>query len=242
MEIGQKMIAKHCEIGKRLSFLRVLVWAACWTVFIGSVHAQTNFQIVKSFGFAALSTGAEPESQMIFGADGKLYGVTSAGGSNGVGVIFAMNSAGSGYQVLHSFAGGANDGSYPAAELLQASDGMLYGTAEGGGANSIGVIFRINTDGTGFGLVHSFYYTDGESPEAGLLQAREDGMLYGTASTGGVNGYGGTVFKVNLDGSDFEVVYNFTIQTGVGCYSGLLEGADGFLYGTTYSDGDGNDS
>ncbi len=242
MDIVQKLMVKNGGIGGRLSVLWIFIWAACWAGLVESSHAQTDFQLVKSFGFPVLATGAEPETQMTLGSDGRLYGVTLAGGSNGVGVIFSMNADGSGYQVLHSFAGGANDGSYPMAELLQASDGKLYGTTEGGGSNSIGVIYRINTDGTGFSLVHTFYYTDGEEPESGLLQSREDGMLYGTASTGGANDYGGTVFKLNLDGSDFQVVYNFTVQTGIGSYSGLLEGADGFLYGTTYSDGDGNDS
>ncbi len=242
MNIVQKLTVRNCGMGRRRPVLCAIICVAFWMVLVNSSHAQTNFQIVKSFGFQALSTGAQPESQMVLGTDGRLYGVTSAGGSNGLGVVFGMNADGSGYQMLHSFAGGANDGSFPMAEMLQASDGKLYGTTEGGGSNNIGVVYRINTDGTGFGIVHSFYYTDGQSPQSGLLQAREDGMLYGTTASGGANAYGGTVFRVSLDGSSFQVVYNFTVQTGVGCYSGLLEGADGFLYGTTYSDGDGNNS
>jgi uncharacterized repeat protein (TIGR03803 family) len=162
----------------RFSWLRRLAWIACWTGFIGVSQAQTNFQIIKSFGFPALSTGSSPRSQMILGNDGVLYGVTTQGGSNLLGVVFSVNTNGTGYQVLHSFGGGTNDGSYPAAELLQASDGMLYGTTEDGGTNNAGIVFKMNTDGTGFSQVHAFNgYTDGEESQGGLLQGREDGVL-----------------------------------------------------------------
>ena len=222
----------------RFSWLRRLAWIACWTGFIGVSQAQTNFQIIKSFGFPALSTGSSPRSQMILGNDGVLYGVTTQGGSNLLGVVFSVNTDGTGYQVLHSFGGGTNDGSYPAAELLQASDGMLYGTTEDGGTNNCGIIFKINTDGTGFSQVHAFNgYTDGEESQGGLLQGREDGVLYGTTSTGGT-GYGGTIFKVNTDGSGFLVLTNLNVKTGTDPLSGMVEGADGYLYGTTFSDGD----
>ena len=123
------MKPKHSSFYSYFTLLRRLAWLSCWTGFLAASHAQTNFQIVKSFGFPALSTGSGPVVQMIVGADGGLYGVAS-GGSNLLGVVFRVNPEGSDYQVLHSFAGGTNDGSYPGAELLQGSDGLLYGTTE----------------------------------------------------------------------------------------------------------------
>ncbi|MGA2174949.1 MAG: choice-of-anchor tandem repeat GloVer-containing protein [Verrucomicrobiota bacterium] len=222
----------------RFPFLRRVAWIICWTGFWGAGQAQTNFQIVKSFGFPALSTGASPQAQMILGSDGALYGVTASGGSNAQGVVFRINTNGTGYQVLHSFAGGTNDGSGPAAELLQASDGLLYGTTGSGGTNGSGVIYGMSADGTGFHLVHSFAFDDGTGPEGGLLEGREDGVLYGTTSYGGkTNVWGGTVFKVNKDGSGFDVLYNFGVASGAEPECGMVEGADGYLYGTTITEG-----
>jgi uncharacterized repeat protein (TIGR03803 family) len=219
-------------------FQRLLVWALCWTALLEATHAQTNFQIVKSFGFPALSTGASPRSQMILGADGALYGVTTGGGSNTAGLVFSMNIDGSDYQVLHSFAGGTNDGSFPEAELLQAADGLLYGTTYGGGTNNAGTVFKMNTDGTGYSVLHAFSgYDDGESPQAGLLQCREDGLLYGTTVSGGKN-YSGTIYKVATDGTGFSVVLQLSPETGESSYAGMVEGVDGYFYGTTYAQGD----
>jgi uncharacterized repeat protein (TIGR03803 family) len=238
MNAVQQLPSPSHRVFNHIPFPPRLVWIVCLTAVFATSRAQTNFQIIKSFGFPALSTGASPTSEMTLGTDGMLYGVTLEGGSNAEGVIYTMTTNGGGYKVLHSFGGSTNDGSYPAAELLQASDGMLYGTTESGGTNNSGVLFQINTAGTVYNIVHTFNpYTEGESPQAGLLQGREDGLLYGTTSTGG-RYYGGTVFKVDTSGSSFIVLTNFTVETGVGSYAGLVEGVDGYLYGTTYSDGD----
>jgi uncharacterized repeat protein (TIGR03803 family) len=95
----------------------------------------------------------------------------------------------------------------------------------------------MNTDGTGFHLVHSFAFADGTEPQGGLLEGREDGVLYGTTSYGGTDSYGGTVFKVNKDGSGFGVLYNFGSASGAEPECGVVEGADGYLYGTTITEG-----
>ncbi len=44
-------------------------------------------------------------NQFIEGSDGFLYGTNERGGEFGSGSIFRINKDGSGYQVLHSFAG-----------------------------------------------------------------------------------------------------------------------------------------
>jgi hypothetical protein len=65
------------------------------------------------------------------------------------------------------------------------------------------VVFKVNEDGSGYGLVHSFANTNGEGqvPESGLLVGR-DGALYGTTlfggstSDGGMFSGNGAVFKL----------------------------------------------
>jgi uncharacterized repeat protein (TIGR03803 family) len=66
--------------------------------------------------------------------------------------------------ILHVFAGA--DGEYPQGALVQATNGNLYGTTEGGGANSDGTVFKITPSGT-LTTVHSFDGTDGNGPLGG---------------------------------------------------------------------------
>jgi len=87
----------------------------------------------------------------------------------------------------------AADGGLALAGLLQATDGNLYGTTWNGGANSVGTVFRITTDGT-FSLLHSFTSTEGGASEGALLQA-PDGSLYGMTGQGGTDNYG-TIFRL----------------------------------------------
>jgi uncharacterized repeat protein (TIGR03803 family) len=64
---------------------------------------QANDQIIRSFGIPGLSTGGEPQDAPIQGSDGAIYGTTLVGGVHNSGVVFKMNTDGSGYTVLHSF-------------------------------------------------------------------------------------------------------------------------------------------
>ena len=153
------------------------------------------------------SDGANPIAGLILSGN-TLYGTASQGGTSGGGTVFAVNTVGMGFTVLHSFTTNAygthSDGSYPAAGLIL-SGKTLYGTTEYGGSWNNGTVFAVNTDGTGFTVLHSFSATvwnpntdcytnsDGAYPVAGLLLSGN--TLYGTAAYGGTNG-NGTVFSI----------------------------------------------
>jgi uncharacterized repeat protein (TIGR03803 family) len=91
--------------------------------------------------------GAAPVGRLLLAADGHVYGTTSLGGSNagiypkGDGTIFRVSPAGV-YETLQSLGGTAGDGVHPLTGLNQGSDGTIFGTAETGGANQTGSIFR----------------------------------------------------------------------------------------------------
>ncbi|HEX3798730.1 MAG TPA: choice-of-anchor tandem repeat GloVer-containing protein [Verrucomicrobiae bacterium] len=196
-------------------------------------QAQTNFQTVRNFGFTALATGSHPYSQVIQGTDHSLYGTAQSGGASDLGVVYKMNTDGSGYTVLHSFSGNQVDGTRPEGKLLLASDGRLYGTTYNGGTYNLGTIFGMDATGANYKVLRSLNGSDGVNPFAGLTEGREDGMLYGTASFGGANNYYGTVFGISKDGTTFSVLESFTSNTGGSPYAGVLEGADGYLYTVT---------
>jgi uncharacterized repeat protein (TIGR03803 family) len=91
-----------------------------------------------------------------------------------------------------------DDGVYPYAGLVQATNGNFYGTTYGGGANGYGAIFEITPSGT-LTTLYNFCAQSGcpgELPLAGLLQAT-NGDFYGTTYAGGANN-DGTVFSLSV--------------------------------------------
>ena len=150
-------------------------------------------------------------------------------------LLFATSQAQTNYQRILSFGPLLQSGSWPRGQILEASDGWLYGTTYGGGTNGTGTLFKISKTGVGFTRLHSF--TDGYFPCGGLVEAN-DGTLCGTTSSGGVNN-SGTVFKLNKDGSGFTLLHVFPSSTGDGAQpaAGLTSGKGGVLYGTTFGGG-----
>ena len=78
-----------------------------------------------------------------------------------------------------------------------------------------------------FTVIKNFNYVDGYDPWGSLTLS--DGVLYGTTRLGGGSD-GGTVYKMNTDGTDYTVLKNFS--DGAALYAGVTL-VDGMLYGTT---------
>ncbi len=85
--------------------------------------------------------GANPEAGVIQASDGNFYGSTLQGAAGGVGMVFKLTPNGT-ETILHTFAG-ASDGANPPANLVQGSDGNLYGSTGAGGAGGHGTFFKI---------------------------------------------------------------------------------------------------
>src|ERR1700730_8338645 len=65
---------------------------------------------------------------------------------------------------------------------------QFYGTTSEGGTSGLGVVFKLTSAGV-LTVLHDFNGTDGQTPDAGLVQAN-DGNFYGVASAGGTLGHG----------------------------------------------------
>ena len=147
--------------------------------------------------------GARPQARLLKASDGNFYGTTFEGGANGAGTVFKITSGGT-FTLLHSFVFNQSEGSQPAAGLIQATDGNLYGTTSNGGTRGFGTIFRITTAGT-LTTLYSFQgMNDGGNPYGGVVQA-PDGSFYGTTSAFGASG-NGTVFKYVPPGTSTTTV------------------------------------
>ena len=198
-------------------------------ILAGQVAAQS---FTTLYNFTNGSDGAHPYAALILSGN-TLYGTASEGGSSGAGTVFAANTDGSGFTILHSFTNGS-DGAYPRGGLIL-SGNTLYGTAQQGGNAGSGTVFAVNTDGSGFTTLHSFTNgSDGAYPYAGLILSGN--TLYGTANGGDSPGPG-TVFAVNTDGAGFTTLHSFT-NRGDGAYPrGGLVLSGNTLYGTAAGGG-----
>jgi uncharacterized repeat protein (TIGR03803 family) len=126
------------------------------------------------------------------------------------GTVFKVSTNGSNFTTLYSFGSGTGSSGNQPYGALVLSDGMLYGTTADVGIdpNGYGTIFKVNTNGSGFTVLHGFSggNSDGANQYGNLLLSGS--TLYGTTSRGG-NDDEGTVFALNL-----SIPLNATVAGG----------------------------
>lgn len=190
--------------------------------------------------------GGRPDS-LIQGTDGNFYGAaqdSSEGTSapNG-GTVFSLTPGGT-LKVLHTFVAGKDknyaDGNLPGL-ITEGPDGKVYGETLYGGVDGcngycgFGVLYRVNTDGSGFQVLHKYCShkncTDGEY--GGQLVAGTDGNLYGTA--GGGAEAAGIIFRVTPSTGEYRVVFDFENASSGELPSALVVASDGTFYGLSTS-------
>ncbi len=187
--------------------------------------------------------GSQPDTLPAVGPAGAVYGMTSVGGQNGNGVIYRYDPDSHRYTVLHTFsaldANGENaDGATPGMAVTRGPNNVFYGMASFGGQNGSGTIFKFTMSGK-FTVLHTFsamdangHNQDGAYPLRSIV-AGDDGNIYGTTRTGGLNTclftHGcGVAWTIDGRGT-FTVIHQFTADEGHA--ASLLQGMDGCLYG-----------
>jgi uncharacterized repeat protein (TIGR03803 family) len=184
------------------------------------------------------SLGGNPAGSLLQAADSLLYGLTGNGGANGWGVIFSFNIATNSYRKLHDLDGSA-DGGGPQGNLIQASNGLLYGMTEYGGtspgAGGNGVLFSYNPASNIYRSLHTWNSTDGAQPLGSLVQA-STGLLYGMTKYGGTNNFG-VMFSYNIADSAYQTLKSFSDSTGMYPAGSLMLADNGLLYGMTEQGG-----
>lgn len=221
-----------------------------------SIAAQD--QLTAGGVTGATYDGAYPYGFVVEGHDGKIYGSTYAGGAWNYGTFYRCNKDGSSYEIIN--VGNPNYTTYQngrGGQIAKAwniynswgnvaidRNGKVYVTGYYGGYLNYGGVARMDPDGSNYQILHSGNLSEGTFPYRGALIV--DDKVYGTYRTNGTytttGGKAiGTVYSMNLDGTDFKVLKGFDNSNpgyadGTDPWSGLSYDGE-FLYGTTLSNG-----
>jgi uncharacterized repeat protein (TIGR03803 family) len=227
--------------GGSLYGLTFLGGAAASGVIYGYDLATSAYSVVHDFA----AIGGKPFGTLTQVGQW-LYGMVSDHRSTtDHGAIFRYRPADDTYEVVHAFQGG-QQGGYPYDSLTWDGGSYLYGTTLGyfpftGETVPLadeGVIFRFNVDTNQYEVIHDFSLSigDGAKPNSAMLVA-PDGSLYGIAHGteiwGGPGYEYGTLYRLDPDGSNFEVLHTFDSMANGDTPMRSLVLLDDALYGTT---------
>lgn len=249
---------------------------AIFKVPVGGGSPQTVYQLDSTNGYS-------PQATLLLSTDHNLYGTTRYAPrignqtAYGGGTIFRIAQDGSGFTTLYTFPGDATsgfpNGAYPDRALIEDAN-YLYGIATAGGTNGTGTVFRVRKSDGVFQVLHQFAAlnangssSEGATPSSSLTLA-SNGRLYGVTAGGGANlktsldssgnavtAGTGTIYSLNIDGTGFQTVYQFSAldkrttdpndstisltynADGAQPNGNLLEVSPGILLGTTTDGG-----
>jgi len=171
----------------------------------------------QKLNFRGFTNGNGPFGSLIEAANGKLYGLTSEGGANNMGVLFEYEPATNTYAKKIDF-NGTLKGRNPKGSLLEASNGVLYGMTSAGGSFDDGVIFSYDISTNIFSTTVVFgFLNKGKTPYGNLIevttpvvgieeQNTESIAIYPNPTTG--------IFNISFGKVNSEVVYTISSLEG----------------------------
>ena len=201
----------------------------------GTVYRlKTNGKIKILHSFGTGDDGFWPASNVLIDTQGNMTGTTGLGGASGFGTVYRIASDGT-EQVLHSFTGGATDGSTPVGTLAKDLQGNIFGVTSQGGHGDHGTLYKLDSGGSESVLFN--FPSAWATPVQGPLLDRH-GNVFGTTTDSNNTGLS-AVYKVTPGGNG-KVLSHLQAETG-NTTTALLRDHAGNLYGTTPNSG-GNET
>ena len=186
--------------------------------------------------------GQDPIGPLLPLGGGAILGVTRRGGFLNEGVLYRVQSDGSGFRLLHHFNGGAGDVLEPSGFLAPGDDGWIYGTSgQGNHYESSPALYRVHSERGGLEKLADLPGT--RSPEDlrrfGLMRAR-NGHFYGTTPRGGRANLG-TLFMFDIGTSSVRILHEFGVlpEDRWEAWPELAETSDGWIHGLAVGHGAG---
>ena len=196
------------------------------TIFELSAKNYQTYTTVFNFN----GTNGYQPSYLLMDPSGTIYGVTTDGGSNNLGTLFALTPGTSPtLTTLYNFS--SRSGNYPTS-LIEDSRGNLFGMTISGGINGTGTIFELSGDShQNYTILYNFPATNLENSSSNLV-IDAGGNLYGEIA----NISGGTIFKLSgTNYQTFTTLANFTGSNGGSPNQMVIIGDT--LYGVTSNGG-----
>jgi uncharacterized repeat protein (TIGR03803 family) len=188
-------------------------------------QAQYSVDILREFNALRNGEALPRADSFVQASDGNFYGLTTAGGFDGLGTLFRLTPSGR-FTTVYTFTGG-QDGAFPSS-LVLGRDGGLFGTTYGAGARAGGTLFRFSLDGR-ISVLHAFDPVVEGHHVWGLI-AGIDGNLYGLTSTTSTGRDHATFYRATING-DLTLLHTFTGDTPA---SGPVPVSNGDFYGVTF--------
>jgi uncharacterized repeat protein (TIGR03803 family) len=178
--------------------------------------------------------GSWPNDTKLAQVGSKLYGITSAGGANGGGIIFEYDYSTMTYtkkvDMDYSIAGGCYS------SMLLAPNGKLYGTTAYGGINGDGTIFEYDPVTNTYVRKIDFTHLGGALPFGAMVLAA-NGKMYGLCYEGGANNRG-AIYEYDYTTNTYTKKIDLTSANGESPNGHLVHASNNKLYGMTRYGGD----
>ena len=216
----------------RTSFVAMVAAAS----FLAALNCYAQYTVLRD-----LNSSPQFATPLIVGSN--LYGTAYRWGTE---TVFVMNTNGTGLTTLHTFTGAPNDGSQPVGQLVLSGQSLYGMTTFGGSATNQGTIYAVNTDGSGYQILHVFgaSHDDGVAPFDSLTLV--DSYLYGMATSGRTpdgSSVPGVIFRINLNGTGYTNLHFFASDGSEGALASSscsLIASGSTLYGMTSAGGSTN--
>jgi uncharacterized repeat protein (TIGR03803 family) len=159
-----------------------------------------NFQAIFDFPDDDVPLGM-PKFELLLASNGKLYGVTQAGGTNRNrnGTVYTLSVDGTDLSILHNF------DRLPLSGLIEGPNGVIYGVDEFR-------LFQVDLTGANFSWIADLSEESMQYAQPGLAVSDKD-MVYGLGPGGSAGT--GVLYKKQA-GEPMEALHSFTLYGGDG--------------------------